>query len=85
MREWIISLLEPIAETCFEAVKAVGPGAAAIVYVLVLLVLAAWVFTLNQEGADARDRSGRWRIGRDLRTWAVAILVVQAVIYIVLR
>ncbi len=85
MKEWIIDLLKPIAETCFEAAKAVSPGVAVIVYVLVLLALAAWVLTLKQEATAARDRSGRWKIGRDLRTWAVAILIVQAVIYIVFR
>ena len=83
MKEWIIDLLEPLARVCFDAAKSVRPGVAVAVYVLVLLVLALWVLTLKQEADGARDRSGRWRMARDLRTWAVAILVVQAVIYVV--
>lgn len=85
MREAIIDLLKPFAERCFDMARAVSPGAASIVYVVVLLVLAGWVLTLKQERTAARDTAGRWRIGRDLRTWAVAIVIVQAIIYVVFR
>jgi hypothetical protein len=85
VREKIISTLKPFAEACFRFAGSISPGTAAFIYVLVLLALAVWVLTLKQEGRDAGDGSKARRVYHDLRTWAVAILIVQALIYVVFR
>jgi hypothetical protein len=85
MKEMIISLLKPFAEICYKFANAVSPGAAATIYILVLVALAVWVLTLKQEKPRKTGRPGKNLLLHDLRFWAVLILFLQIVIYIVFR
>jgi hypothetical protein len=82
MKEIIISLLKPFADLCFRCVNVVSTDVALFLYILVLAAMAVWVVTLKQEKPE---RGGRALLVHDLRVWAVLILFVQAVIYVIFR
>ena len=84
MKEVIISLLKPFAQLCYEFATAVSVQAALVIYILVLAALAVWVLTLKKE-KPGRDNHGKILFLRDLRFWAVLILLVQVVIYIIFK
>ena len=84
MKQLIISILKPFAEFCFELVNKVTPDAALILYIVVMSLLTLWVMTLKQE-AMRQDGKGRYKLWQDLRTAAVAIMVLQMIIYLVFR
>ena len=81
MKEIIIDLLKPFAELCYKFVAAVPVRAALVIYILVLAALAVWVLTLKQETAGRN----KLLFLHDLRLWAVLILFLQIVIYVVFR
>jgi hypothetical protein len=85
MKNTIIALLKPVAEWCHDAVSGIPLWVAAGIYVLVLAVLAAWVLTLKRERAGEKGYSCPSVIFHDLRLWAVLVLFVQAIIYVILR
>ena len=85
MKEQLTAWLKPFAESCFEFANSVSPTGVLAIYLLVLAALALWVLTLKQERPRPREGSGAWGIFRDLRVWAVAILVLQMLIYVVVR
>ncbi len=85
MKEIIISLLKPFADFCFRCVNLVSTDVALFLYILVLAVIAVWVLTLKQEKPERGERGGRALFVHDLRVWAILILFVQAVIYVVFR
>ena len=86
MKEMIISLLRPFAQVCNRLVNAVSTDAAAVIYILVMAAVTAWVLTLKQEKPQ-KVNSAREAlfIVRDLRYWAVLILLLQIIIYVVFR
>ena len=84
MKERLISLIKPFADACYHLVNAVSPGWALILFVALLLLLALWVIGLKQE-KRREDGTGNYSWWEDLRTSAVAIILVQALIYVVLR
>jgi len=87
MKETIVSILKPFAELCYKFAVAVSPTQALIIYIAVLAVLAVWAMTLKQEKPSQAeiDRHGKAVILIDLRFWAVLILVLQIIIYLVFR
>ncbi len=84
MKEQLISILQPFAAGCFSLVNAIPLGIVSLLYVAVLAVIAAWVLTLKKEKPTSGTQ-GDLLLFRDLRFWAICILVVQAAIYIVFR
>ena len=85
MKEMLIKVLRPFADVCFKFANSVTPGQAAIIYILVLVVLAVWVLTLKQEKMRKNRETGRMVFLKDLRLWAVVILLVQTIIYVIFR
>jgi hypothetical protein len=84
MKEIIISLLKPFANLCYKFATAVSVQTALVIYILVLAALVVWVMTLKKE-KPGRYNHGKILLLRDLRFWAVSILLMQAVIYIIFR
>lgn len=85
MKEMLIKVLRPFADVCFKFANSVTPGQAAIIYIFVLVVLAVWVLSLKQEKPKKDVETERFVFLKDLRLWAVLILLVQAVIYVIFR
>jgi len=85
MKEIIISLLKPFADVCFRCVNSISPDIAVFLYIFVLVAVAAWVLTLKQEKPKRNQKPGKFLFVHDLRVWAILILFVQAVIYIIFR
>ncbi len=85
MKEIIISLLKPFADLCFRCVNLVSADVAVFLYILVLAAIALWVLTLKQEKPQRSQKPGKALFVHDLRVWAILILFVQAVIYIIFR
>lgn len=85
MKEMIISLLKPFADFCYRYVNLVSTDVALLLYILVLVVIAAWVVTLKGERPKRGANGGKFVFVHDLRVWAILVLLVQAVIYIIFR
>jgi hypothetical protein len=84
MKEFIISLLKPFAQLCYKFATAVSVQTALIIYILVLVALAVWVLSLKKEKPSKADH-GKILFLHDLRFWAILILSLQVVIYIIFR
>jgi len=84
MKEFIISLLKPFAQLCYKFATAVSVQTALVIYILVLVALTVWVLSLKKEKPGKADH-GKILFLHDLRFWAVLILSLQAVIYIIFR
>lgn len=84
MKEIIISLLKPFAQLCYKFATAVSVQTALVIYILVLVALAVWVLSLKKEKSGRADH-GKILFLHDLRFWAILILSLQAVIYIIFR
>ena len=85
MKEAIVNLLKPFAEACHRLAMAIPLDVAAAIYVLVLAMLACWVLTLKREKPSPAGGSHIRDFLRDLKFWAVLILLIQATIYVILR
>lgn len=85
MKEIIISLLKPFADLCFRCVNLVSADVAVFLYILVLAAIAVWVLTLKVEKPERCGAAGKFVFVHDLRVWAILILFVQAVIYVIFR
>jgi len=86
MKEMIILLLRPFAQVCNRLVNAVSTDAAAVIYILVIAAVAVWVLTLKQEKPKKVNSAGKGLLViKDLRYWAVLILLLQIIIYVVFR
>lgn len=85
MREMITRLLEPFADACYALVSLIPLEAVGVIYILVLVILAVWVLTLKQEKVTGAGEPRRCVFLSDLRLWAVLILFIQAIIYVLLR
>ncbi len=83
MKEFIASLLKPFANLCFRLANSVSPTVAIVIYIVLLAALALWVLTLKKE--RPQPAAGKITILKDLRLWAVLILLIQIAIYIILR
>jgi len=86
MKEMIISLLRPFAQVCNRFVNAISTDVAAVIYILVMAAVAVWVLTLKQEKPQKVNSAGKGLLViKDLRYWAVLILLLQIIIYVVFR
>lgn len=85
MKEMLVSLLKPFAEVCYKFVTAISPQTALIIYILVIVALTLWVLTLKQESLCRFGAAGKSSVVHDLRLWAVLILLVQILIYIIFK
>ncbi|OQA02369.1 MAG: hypothetical protein BWY71_00034 [Planctomycetes bacterium ADurb.Bin412] len=84
VREALIGVLKPVATWFYELTAGVPLWAVLLLFVVTLLMLAGWVISLKSEKPDPAQGSGGGRIFSDLRLWAVLILLIQTVIYLVL-
>ena len=85
MKQIITDLLKPFAQLCYRFAAAVPVRTALVIYILVLAALAIWVLTLKRENPRKAADCDRLFFFHDLRLWAVLILFLQMVIYIVFR
>jgi hypothetical protein len=85
MKEIIISLLKPFADLCFRCVNFISTDVAVFLYIFVLVAVAVWVLTLKQEKPQRNQKLRKALFVHDLRVWAILILFVQSVIYIIFR
>ncbi len=81
MRQWIADLLLPAAEFIRAVVAAVPMVAVRGLVFLILLALAVWVISLAPQVPE--NNNGKPRILTDLRFFAVAVLALQALMYII--
>jgi hypothetical protein len=75
MKELLVSLIKPFAQMCYKLANTVSPSVALGIFVGVVVLLALWVMTLKQE--KKRPDGTSYPIWRDLRAWAILILVAQ--------
>ena len=86
MKSLLVSLLKPVAGRLFLLVNSVPASAALALFIVFLITIGVWVWTLDRERVEKAEDSGRvGPIAGDLRVWASVLLVIQIVIYIVLR
>lgn len=83
MKEALVNLLKPLAEVLHDGVRAMPLWAAKLLFLGLLLILMIWVWTLKSE-APSSSRSMVDRLRKDLRLWAIGILLFQVIIYAVL-
>ena len=83
MKEIIISILKPFADICFRLADSVSTDAALIIFICVLVAIAVWVLTLKNEKPKKDQKLSKALFLYDLRLWAVLILFIQVVIYII--
>ena len=79
IQHWLAGLLKPLGDVIFSWVLAVPMGAVRVIFVGVLAVIALWVITLPAqypEGGEKRKRD-------DLRFFALGVLAIQALMYVI--
>ena len=72
-----------MAVVFYNAVCAVPMGAVKGLFIGIMVLLAVWVLTLKGEGRS-EDTGEKMKPLHDLRYWAVFILSIQALFYIIL-
>ena len=82
MKQWIADKLSPLSETLYDLLCAVPMGAVKILVFGILALLALWVLMLPPQLPESRDRNIISPIS-DLRLFALGVLVLQAVLYMV--
>ena len=82
MRDFLLTVLKPLSNMFYNWTAAVPMGAVKLIFVGMLVLMMVWVWRLRSERVEA---DGVWtRVCNDLRFWALSILSVQVVIYILL-
>ena len=82
MKQWIADKLFPLSETLYNLICAVPLRAVNILVFGILVLLALWVLMLPPQLPELKDRNIISPIS-DLRLFALGVLVLQAVLYIV--
>ena len=82
MKSAIASLIKPFANLCYQFVYSISPDWALVIYILVLIILGVWVLTLTGE-KPVNGRNILSILVSDLRFWALGIISIQILIYIV--
>lgn len=75
------SLLSPVANFCYTAINAIPMGGVRMGVFALLFILAVWIMRMPPQLPEGEDPS-RFSI-RDVRYFALFVLVLQAVLYAV--
>jgi hypothetical protein len=81
VRQWIADLLIPAAELIRQTVSAIPMTAVKVLVFGVLIALALWVLSLSPQVSDTGGKNRPYL--NDLRLFAIAVLFLQALLYIV--
>ena len=81
MKEWIARLLLPFADSMYNFIGSVPLGLVRAPFLGVFAALAFWVINMSPQLPET-DRDKRSLL-KDLRLFAVAILVLQSLLYII--
>ena len=79
IKQWIANLLNPIANSLFSMVMAVPMSAVRIIFLGVFIVLALWVLSIPAQYPG----EGKKKIWDDLRLFALGILILQSLFYLI--
>lgn len=82
MKHLIADMLIPPAQTLYEIVSAIPMWMVRIGVFGILALLALWVFMMKPQLPESADR-GTTSSWNDLRIFALAVLVLQAVFYLI--
>ena len=82
MKQWIADILAPLSRNLYEVISAIPIGAVRIMVFGILAALAVWVLLLPRQLPEKAD-SGKISTWSDLRIFALFVLVLQAVLYLV--
>lgn len=81
MKDIIGGLLAPFAETMFDLVKAIPLGVVRALVFGILIALTLWVIRMAPQMPKTGEEKS-YSIFRDLRFFAIGILFLQAILYI---
>ncbi len=79
LKQWLAKILTPLVEFFFSLVMAVPLGAVRMLFVLLLLFIALWLFSLPRQIAGD-SRKVWWN---DLRYFALLVVALQIVLYVI--
>ena len=79
IQQWIAGILIPIGNRLFSLAMSVPMGVVRIIFLCILAVLAIWVLTMPAQYSDEK----RKKIWTDLRLFALGVLLLQAMFYII--
>jgi len=80
MRQWLGEALRPVADLLFALVMAVPMWMVRVIFLGILVVVAAWVLTLHRQVPEGEDKPPFYK---DLRWMALAILALQSILYLI--
>ena len=79
IKQWIASMLNPIADGLFNLAMAIPMSVVRLIFLGVFGLLAVWVITMPPQQPD----DGHQNILSDLRVFALIVLVIQSIFYII--
>ncbi len=82
IKEVIIYILKPFADFFYKLVIIFPLWSVKLIFILILVGLGIWVVTLRGE-KTAAEKQGGASVLNDLRYWALGVLILQTIIYIV--
>ena len=83
MKDQLISLLNPVSEFLYRGVMQMPLAGVKWIFLGTFVILMVWVWKLPGE-AQKDQPSSIAALGRDLRVWALGILMLQVLIYLIL-
>ena len=81
IKQWIAEILNPFSDSLFALVMAVPMSAVRFFFIGILAVLALWVLTMSPQYPG--EGEGKKKIRNDLRLFALGILILQALFYVI--
>lgn len=79
IKQWIADMLNPIAGSMFSLVMAVPMSVVRIIFIGVFAVLALWVLSMPGQYPEG----GRKKVWDDLRLFALGVLLLQSLFYLI--
>ena len=81
MKEWIAGIILPFSDVVYNLVKALPMGYVRALVFGILAALAIWVISMPPQLPE--EGSEKYSLLKDLRLFAIAVLVLQALLYII--
>jgi len=78
MKNWIMTLFEPVGTFCYDLIIDIPLDIVRGIYIAIFVLIALWLFRLPVQTDSASKK-----LIRDLRWFALGILVLQSIIYVV--